>query len=381
MSETIFTNARIVTRDAVLQGDVVVRDGTIAAVEPARRPSAAPGAVDFAGDLLLPGLVELHTDNLEKHATPRPQVRWPAVSAAITHDAQMAASGITTVFDALAIGDIQRGGIRLSTLGTMVDAVTQAQQQGMLRADHHLHLRCELSYPELQELMAPLADHPLVGLISLMDHTPGQRQFVSLDQFKTYYQGKYNLSDQALAEFVSSRQADQQRYAAGNRALVVALARGRGIRLASHDDATSAHIAEAREAGVVIAEFPTTHEAAAAAHAAGLSVLGGAPNVVRGGSHSGNASALDFARAGLLDILSSDYVPVALLHAAFKLADEAGIRLPDAVATVSANPAAAVGLSDRGRIAPGLRADLVRVAVIDTLPFARTTWRLGQRIA
>jgi alpha-D-ribose 1-methylphosphonate 5-triphosphate diphosphatase len=381
MSETVFTNARIVTRDAVIAGDVIVRGGAIAAVEPQPRPSAAPGALDLAGDLLLPGLVELHTDNLEKHAQPRPRVRWPAVSAVVAHDAQMAASGITTMFDALAIGDIQRGGIRLSTLGTMVDAVTTAQRQGMLRADHHLHLRCELSYPELRELIAPLAAHPLVGLISLMDHTPGQRQFVSLDQFKTYYQGKYNLSDAALQEFIVERKADQERYSTVNRDAVVGLARARGVRLASHDDATPEHVAEAKAAGVVIAEFPTTHAAAAAARAAGIAVLGGSPNVVRGESHSGNASALELARAGLIDILSSDYVPVALLHSAFRLTEAAGIALPDAVATVSANPADAVGLGDRGRIAPGLRADLIRVAVIDGLPVVRTTWRQGERIA
>ena len=381
MSETVFTNARIVTRDESFLGDLVIRGGEILRLDPAARPSAAPGAVDFGGDFLLPGLVELHTDNLERHATPRPRVRWPAVSAVITHDAQMAASGITTIYDALAIGDIQRGGDRIEALGGMVKAVTAAQQGGMLRADHFLHLRCELSYPELRQLLEPLAGHPMVGLMSLMDHTPGQRQFVSLAQFKTYYQGKYNLSDAALAEFIRNRQADQERYAASNRAAVIALARGRGIRLASHDDATTAHVEEAREAGVVIAEFPTTREAAEAAHRAGMSVLGGAPNVVRGGSHSGNASALDFARAGILDILSSDYVPVSLLHAAFMLNQEAGISLPDAVAKVSATPAQSVGLEDRGRITAGMRADLVRVGVIDRLPFVRTTWRLGERIA
>jgi alpha-D-ribose 1-methylphosphonate 5-triphosphate diphosphatase len=381
MNETLFTNARIVTREDCVLGDLLVRDGHIARIEPAAHPSAAAGAIDLGGDFLLPGLVELHTDNLERHATPRPRVRWPAVSAVITHDAQMAASGITTVYDALAIGDIQRGGDRIEALGSMVDAVTEAQQAGMLRADHRLHFRCELSFPDLPALLTPLAAHAMVGLMSLMDHTPGQRQFVSLDQFKTYYQGKYNLSDAALADFIRSRQADQERYAAENRAMVIALARQRGVRLASHDDATLAHVEEARQAGVVIAEFPTTAEAATAAHGAGMSVLGGAPNVVRGGSHSGNASALDFARAGILDILSSDYVPVSLLHAAFKLADEADFSLPDAVATVSANPAASVDLADRGRIETGLRADLVRVAVLDKLPFARTTWRLGERIA
>ena len=153
------------------------------------------------------------------------------------------------------------------------------------------------------------------------------------------------------------------------------------MRLASHDDATQAHVAEAIEAGAVIAEFPTTQEAATAARAAGLSIVGGAPNVVRGRSHSGNASALEFARAGLLDILSSDYVPVALLHAAFKLAEEGGMSLPDAVATVSANPAAAAGLVDRGIVKPGLRADLIRVGMSDGLPVALASWREGERIA
>jgi alpha-D-ribose 1-methylphosphonate 5-triphosphate diphosphatase len=381
MSELLITNAQIVTRHEMFIGDLVARDGYIVQVSPQRRPSADPRAIDFGGDFLLPGLVELHTDNFERAAVPRPGVRWPAASAVVTHDAQMAASGITTVYDALAIGDIKRGGDRLDILDRMVDAVTAAQAACMLRAEHRLHLRCELSHHALQELIGKLADHPLVGLISLMDHTPGQRQFVTLDQFKTYYQGKYAMSDAELAAFIAERKRDQERYAAPNRAAVIGLAKARNIRLASHDDATPAHVAEAAAAGVAIAEFPTTMEAAAAAREAGLSILCGAPNVVRGVSHSGNASALDFARAGLLDVLSSDYVPIALLHAAFRLRDVAGIPLPDAVATVTANPAAAVGLADRGVIREGLRADLVRVSLVDDLPLARATWRGGERVA
>jgi len=381
MSELIITNARIVGRHDVFHGDLIARDGRIAEVQPTATSSPAPQAIDFGGDFLLPGLVELHTDNLERAAQPRPGVHWPAASAVVAHDAQMAASGITTVFDAVAIGDIRRGGDRLDRLDGMVDAVTAAQRDGALRAEHRLHLRCELSYPELQDLLAQFANHPLVGLISLMDHTPGQRQFVTLDQFKTYYQGKYGMSDDTLTVFIADRRRDQALHAASNRDAVIALATERGIRLASHDDATPAHVAEAIEAGVVIAEFPTTAAAATAAREAGLSVVGGAPNVVRGRSHSGNASALEFARAGLLDILSSDYVPVALLHAAFKLGDEAGMSLPDAVATVTANPAAAAGLDDRGVIAQGRRADLVRVSLVNALPVARASWRGGERIA
>lgn len=381
MSEITLTNAAIVTRSEVFRGDLTIRGGRIASVAPAARPSAAPGAIDFAGDYLLPGLVELHTDNFERAAVPRPGVHWPSVSAVITHDAQMAASGITTIYDAIAVGDIQRGGDRLATLDAMVNAVTMAQNAGLLRAEHRLHLRCELSHHRLRELLEPLAGHALVGLMSLMDHTPGQRQFVTLDQFKAYYQGKYHLSDAELAAFIDDRKRDQVLYAEPNRAAVIGMARARGITLASHDDATPAHVAEAVEAGVAIAEFPTTREAAAAARKAGLHVLGGAPNVVRGGSHSGNISVRDLARDGMLDILSSDYVPVALLHAAFLLGEEPDIGLPDAVASVSANPAAAAGLDDRGMLAEGLRADLVRVAVHDRLPVVRATWRAGERVA
>jgi alpha-D-ribose 1-methylphosphonate 5-triphosphate diphosphatase len=381
MTELVISNAQIVTRDEIVRGDLLVRDGQIAAIEPASRPSAAEGAVDFAGDYLLPGLIELHTDNLEHAATPRPAVRWPALSAVVTHDAQMAASGITTVYDAIAVGDIQRGGDRLARLDAMIAAVTEAQQSGLLRADHRLHLRCELSHGRLKEMIAELADHPLIGLMSLMDHTPGQRQFVTMEQYKVYYQGKYQLSDAELATFVAERKRDQELYAQSNRETVIATARARSVKLASHDDATPAHVAEAVEAGVAIAEFPTTIEAAQAARAASIAVVGGAPNVVRGSSHSGNASARDLARAGLLDILSSDYVPVALLQAAFVLHNDLDFSLPAAVATVTANPAAAVGLSDRGVLAPELRADLVRVSKHDGLPVVRATWRGGERVA
>ena len=381
MNELVITNARIVTRHEIVRGDLVARDRSIVQVVPTPRASVSPQAIDFGGDFLLPGLIELHTDNLEIAATPRPGVRWPATAAVVTHDAQMAVCGITTVYDALAVGDIRRRGDRIDLLEGMVNAVTEAQAAGMLRVEHRLHLRCELSFSTVQELLAPLVDHPLVGLLSLMDHTPGQRQFVTLDQFKTYYQGKYGMSDAELAAFIAERKRDQERYAEPNRAAAIALAKARAIPLASHDDATSQHIAEAVEAGVTIAEFPTTGAAARAARQAGLHILGGAPNVVRGGSHSGNASALGLARDGLVDILSSDYVPVALLHAAFKLGDEAGMRLTDALATVTANAAAAVGLDDRGMIAEGRRADLVRVSVIEGLPVVRATWRGGERVA
>ena len=377
MTELVISNARVVTREAVIHGTVQVRDGLIADVSAV--PALVPGAIDFDGDYLLPGLVELHTDNLERHASPRPGVRWPATAAVVAHDAKIAGSGITTVLDALAVGDVLEGSSRLATLTAMAAAVTE--MCGHLKAEHWLHMRCEVSYAGLPELFQPFVDHPRVRLVSLMDHTPGQRQFARLDKYNEYYQGKYGLNDEQMARFIDDKRSDQARYSARHREHVIGLCRQRGLKLASHDDATVDHIAEAAECGSVVAEFPTTLEAARAARDNGIKVMGGAPNFVRGGSHSGNVSARDLSEHGLVDILSSDYVPASLLHAAFLMAESGRSSLPDAIATVSATPAAAIGLTDRGAVAPGLRADLLRVTRTPALPIVRAVWRSGERVA
>lgn len=379
MSETVFTNARIVTATAIVEGTVVVRDGRIGAVEPSR--SRAAGAIDCASDYLLPGLVELHTDNLEKHVSPRPGVRWPAGAALLAHDAQLAAAGITTVFDAIALGDPFEATGRIETLRTARDAISDAQGAGLLRAEHRLHLRCEITSPPCAEMFERLAADPLVRLASIMDHTPGQRQFTDISIYRLYYQKKYGLSDAGFKALVERQTRLQAEHAGPNRRRIVAAAQARGIPLASHDDATLAHVAEAVRDGMILAEFPTTAEAAKAARDAGLAILVGGPNIVLGGSHSGNVGALDLAREGLVDIVSSDYVPASLIEAAFRIAEEAGaFDLPAACRLVSANPARAVGLDDRGEIAPGLRADLIRVRVANGLPVVRAVWRAGERI-
>ena len=379
--ETVFTNARMVAREHVIAGSLAVSGETIAALDDA--PSALAAAIDLEGDYLLPGLVELHTDNLEKHFTPRPGVRWPSLAAALSHDAQVAGAGITTVFDAVFVGDIPANGSRRRDLQDMADTVSTAQAQGMLRADHRLHVRCEVACETLAELFAPFASHPLVGLVSLMDHTPGQRQFTDLAEYRAYYKGKWNIGDAEIDAYIERQRAIAGRHAGPNRALVAAACRERGLPLASHDDATAEHVAEAAALGVTLAEFPTTLEAAKAARAAGLAVIAGAPNLVRGESHAGNVSARDLGAAGLVDILSSDYMPASLLHGAFVMHEESGLGLDlaRAVATVSRTPALAVGLDDRGEIAPGLSADLVRVRMAGDVPMVRGVWRRGERVS
>ncbi|MGE0237228.1 MAG: alpha-D-ribose 1-methylphosphonate 5-triphosphate diphosphatase [Parvibaculaceae bacterium] len=377
--ERVLGNARIVTPDEVVAGAVLVRDGLIADIT---RGTVTAIDADLDGAYLMPGLVELHTDHLESHYRPRPGVAWPAIGALLAHDAQIAAAGITTVFDALRAGtfDTEDGALRRAN-GQLCQAIAAARANDMLRADHRIHLRCELPCADTFDTTEELVEGGLVDLLSVMDHTPGERQFVSLDKFREYYLGKNIMTAERLEVFITERRELNILHSDRNRRAIVNLALANNLKLASHDDATLAHVAEAVADGVAISEFPTTEEAARAAHASGLSVLMGAPNLVRGGSHSGNIPTLDVAKARCLDLMSSDYVPVSLLHAAFALPEKAPeISLPEAVNIVSRNPARVMGLDDRGEIAPDKRADLIEVRRVDEFPVVRSVWRAGERV-
>ena len=377
--ELVLRNARIVLPDEVVTGSVRIVDGRIAAID----SGVSSHGEDFEGDLLIPGLVELHTDHLESHYSPRPGVRWNATSAVQAHDAQIATSGITTVFDCLRMGSDEIGdGFKPGEMRDLADAIERAQNEGRLRSDHFIHLRCEVSAPDVIDAFDRFRDDRRVRLASLMDHAPGQRQFQTMEQYTLYYKTKKGLSDEQFQGYVEMRQEQSDLYAAAHRAAIAEHCRAEGVTLASHDDATLVHVDEAIRQGVKLAEFPTSIEAARASHSAGLSVLMGAPNVVRGGSHSGNIAARDLAEAGILDVLSSDYVHSSLLHCALKLADDVeAISLPQAIALVSTTPARTVGLDDRGAISPGLRADLVRTRYDGGIPVIRAVWREGNRVA
>jgi len=376
---TVFTNARIVLENEVVHGHLAVDgDGRIAAIG----EGSARGE-DCEGDFLLPGLVELHTDHLEVHVAPRPGVKWNATAAIQAHDAQITASGITTVLDALRVGITDHSTLTTRDSRQLADDIAAAQAAGRLRAEHRFHLRCEVSEADVVPGFELFDDCEGVVLVSLMDHTPGQRQFRHMEAYRLYFQGKNGMSDEAFERFQAEARARSQRWSDANRRALSELARARGLIVASHDDATEEHVADAIRDGVTLAEFPTTVEAADASRAAGMRILMGGPNLVRGGSHSGNVSVAELADREALDILSSDYVPFSMLQAAFVLGEREGWSLPRAVATVTAGPAAAIGLSDRGRLAEGLRADLVRVRREGPhdVPVVRSVWREGGRVA
>ena len=379
-SEIVIGNARIVLADSVIErGWVACAGGRIVEVGEGKAPGKSD---DAGGDLVMPGMIELHTDHLEAHYVPRPKVFWNPVAAVVSYDGQVATSGITTVLDSLRVWREDGAEEVDGRAGVLAAAITSAREADLLRADHYLHLRCEVPMPSVVEEAKELIGRPDVRLMSLMDHTPGQRQFRDEVKLRDYYRGKGGKTDAELDVLFERRLGYQQAYAAANMREIVALAQQYKIPLASHDDTTEENVIDAIRDGVAVAEFPTTIEAARGLHRAGIGILMGAPNVVRGGSHSGNIAAVDLAREGLLDILSSDYIPSSLLMAALQLPREtAGIDLATAVRTVTKTPAEAVGLGDRGEVAPGKRADLIRVHVARDTPVVRCVWREGRRVA
>ena len=372
-------NAQLVLPNQVITGSVTVEEGVIADISPG---DAVPSsAVDCAGDFVLPGLVELHTDNVERHIEPRPTVDWPHLPALIAHDAELASTGITTVFDAMRVGSIHGGkGRYIDYARTLANELLAARAAGLLKISHFLHLRAEICSETLLDELARFGPEDRVGIVSLMDHTPGQRQFRDLDVLKTYVAKKRGMDDADFAAHVQNLMRLQDQFGAKHEAGAVTEAQRLGAVLASHDDTTAQHVDTSARHGVGFAEFPTTAEAARACRAQGISVMMGAPNLIRGASHSGNVSAQDLARDGLLDIMSSDYVPSALLLSAFRLAT-LWEDLPRAISTVTRNPARAARLNDRGALHAGLRGDVLRVQVFDGTPLLRGVWSQGNKVA
>lgn len=347
----------------------------------AEGPVQGAEIVDCDGDLLIPGLIDIHTDNIEHHFHPRPAVTWPSgVAAALAHDAQMLAAGITTVLDSLSLGDYDSAGARTLMLHAAIGGIDEARAAGLLRVDHWFHFRCELSDGGLLPIIESHVDNPRLRLLSMMDHTPGQRQWHNLKIYREFRRKKNNRvwTDEEWQAYLDDRLAQQARFVPEARAIISAHGRDKQIMLASHDDTTIDDVEQSARDGISISEFPTTLAAARHARQRGQQIVMGSPNVVLGGSHSGNVSAMELAEADCLDVLTSDYVPASLLHGAFMVGQQLG-DLSTGIRTVTSRPADMLGFTDRGRISPGLRADILLVRMIGDLPVVRAAWVAGRR--
>lgn len=375
---TILTNARLILEHEVVTGTIAFDESGILSVDQGR--SSLPEATDAQGDYVAPGLVEMHTDNMEKHFMPRPKVFWPnGLAAALVHDAQMAAAGVTTVYDAICAGTpFSAKDYRKDIFADVMNSLRLGIAENVFRIDHRIHMRCELTSPDLLRDIEPYQDDALVQLVSLMDHTPGQRQWRNIEHLRTYSVGN-GKTEAEFEEDVIVRQAEGAANVGRNWSAVVEMFQARGIPIATHDDTTLDHVEAGIASGAVISEFPTTVEAAEAAKQRGLATIAGAPNVVRGGSHSGGVSVAELAEKGLLDGLSSDYVPASLLQAVLKLEAGHGVALPEAMGMVTWKVADILGLEDRGHLKPGLRADLVRFKALGATPVLDAVWSQGRR--
>lgn len=371
------SNARIVTPEGVVDGSLAMADGVITAID----SGATARGEDCEGDWLIPGIIDIHTDNLERHFYPRPNIDWDPVSAAIVHDGLCISVGVTTVYDSMSVGSFGDAAARTpDNLHRLTAGLHTAAVGGMLKADHKIHWRCEAPSDVLADWLPALAEQPLTGLFSLMDHTPGQRQYRNAGRFFTMWRNQ-GLSDADIEARMAERAERVARNDARNRRFVAGIAHGMGLPLASHDDETAAHIDDAASHGVTIAEFPVTAEAAEAARAHGMCVIMGGPNLIRGGSYSGNVPASELIESGMHIGFASDYVPRSLVECAFALANGRwGLPIERAVDTVTGAPARAMRLHDRGALLPGRRGDVVRVRQQHGQVMVRGVWVQGERV-
>ena len=374
----IIKNVNIVLKDEIVFGSIFIKDGMISEISVEQ--STNEKAIDGKGGYLVAGAIEIHTDNMDLYFTPRPGTQWPSLSAMHAHDSQVISAGITTVCNAIAVGDQKSDGSRMENLKRMVDMVNLFQEKSLGRAEHFLHLRCEVPNEKTFEYFESLMENSLIKLVSLMDHSPGQRQYVKMDEYKKYYKKTYSMNDEEMDKYIAAQKKKGTGVATDNRNKIAAICNEKGITLASHDDATLEHVMESKALNNKIAEFPTTLIAAQESHKNGMAVVMGAPNVVRGGSHSGNLAAHELATHNALDILSSDYFPFSLLEAVFILAndDRNNFTIPQAMALVSCNPATALGLNDRGEIAVNKRADLVLCRFKEGVLLRENVWVKGK---
>ncbi|PKO47611.1 MAG: alpha-D-ribose 1-methylphosphonate 5-triphosphate diphosphatase [Betaproteobacteria bacterium HGW-Betaproteobacteria-22] len=374
MSKTYLTHANVVLENETLHdAAVLIENGIIAAINPVQVSGAEE--INLRGQTLMPGMIDLHCDALEKEVEPRPNVHFPLDFACAQADKRNAAAGVTTVFHALSFANHELG-VRNNAFAAEIARAVHAWQPHAL-VDNRVHCRYEVTDPTAPEVLLDLMQKGDMHLFSVMDHSPGQGQFKDIAAFRDYLARTYKKSDAELDALLAEK-AMQSEGAMQRIETLIEAARGFGIRVASHDDDTPEKVQTVHALGVGISEFPINLAAAQAAKANGMFTVFGAPNILRGKSQSGSMKALDAVKENVADCLCADYAPAALIVAVFRLPELAGISLADAIRLVSINPARAAGLDDRGSIAVGKRADLVAVAHINGLAQASSVWTAGQ---
>lgn len=374
--QTYLTHARIVTPTQTLDdASLLIEDGRVAAINPVSFPTGAT-EIDLEGRLLLPGLIDLHCDALEKEIEPRPGVHFPIDFAVQNADRRNAIAGITTVFHALSFANAELGVRNNAFAADIARAVHELCDD--LLVDNRVHCRYEVTDTDAPALLTELLEHDAIHLLSFMDHTPGQGQFKSDQAYRDYLARSYKKSEAEIDALLEEKHAAGESAEKRMRELAET-AHKHGVQVASHDDDTPEKARLVHDLGATLSEFPINLETARTARELGMATIFGAPNILRGKSQSGSMRALDAVLEGVADCLCADYAPAAMLPALFRLVDQTGISLAQSIRLASLHPARAVGLHDRGAIAPGLRADLVAVRLHEGLPRVEGVWLEGEK--
>lgn len=374
--KTHLTHARLILADQVIEdGSILIEDGMIRAICPETTTGAQE--ISLRGQWLMPGMIDLHCDAIEKEAEPRSKVLFPNSFACLNIDRRNAAAGVTTPYHAMSFAQAEWGVRNNDTAAGLVRAVKDFKRNELV--DNRIHVRYEITDISAMPYVTRLLDEGGVDLLSIMDHTPGQGQFRHLETYVAYMMGNHGTSREAAERVAEEKR--QARETADDRVLaVMAQARELGVPTASHDDDDQARVTTMKALGASMSEFPINLETARAAHAAGLATIFGAPNVMRGGSQSGNMRAIDAILDGVADCLCADYAPATMLAAVMALHQRDGLALHQAARLVTLGPARAAGLTDRGEIAVGKRADLISIAEPGEHAAISHTWVAGRQV-
>jgi alpha-D-ribose 1-methylphosphonate 5-triphosphate diphosphatase len=375
----LIRNARVVLPDTVFEGgSVLVRNGVIESVSD-DASGTAEAVLDADGAYLLPGLIDLHNDHLEAEVNPRPGANLPLPFALANLERRLTAAGVTTEFHAIAFMDRPKDKRSVATAIERSAYVNSLAGFERPVAHHVLH-RIDVWHPHsLDAVFESLGSAP-VPYASLNDHTPGQGQYRDISRMVEYSRSvdPRDGIEREIRERMSARLADHETVPHVYARVGEARQR-RPFVLSTHDDDSVEKVDAQVGLGATVAEFPVTLEAAERARELGMSIVVGAPNVIRGGSSSGNLAATELVQRGLADVMCADYHAPSLLPAVFRLVEADLLDLPSAVRMVTLNAARAVGLTDRGAIQPGLRADLIVVRpAADGLPHVEATLSEGR---
>jgi alpha-D-ribose 1-methylphosphonate 5-triphosphate diphosphatase len=372
--KTYITNARVVLLDQVLENAaLVIEDEFITAINPLN--PCVDRTLDLDGALLMPGLIDLHCDQIEKLIEPRAGVHFDFSFALAESDRRNASCGITTTFQSVSFAHAELGVRNDAMAKKIVESVHAFRSTALI--DHRVHCRYEITDPYGLQYLLDLLDRKQMDLISLMDHTPGRRQYRDSRSYEVYLENAYRISTDQARELIRAKQENSSG-ALDRVEQLIAKAHTMRVPIASHDDDSKEHVDFLSRHGGAISEFPVTLEAAAAAHAAGLKTVFGSPNVLRGKSQGGGIRAIDAIQQDVVDCLCSDYYPATLLAALILIPRVSNWELSRAVRLATANPAEAAGLHDRGEIAVGKRADVIAVTMIGESPHVSRVWVAGQ---